>query len=156
MSFCKMVIKYFFISICIFITPLVVYSSNVEKGRGMVLQELSQLQWKKRVVLLFLNDENKDVVQMLKHQEMELIDRHIAWFVIDGTQVHSNYDGDISQSFVSSLKEMRSKIDETKSQQVILIGKDGGIKDKNDTLDFQGLYALIDGMPMRRSEMNNK
>lgn len=39
--------------------------------------------------------------------------------------------------------------------QLVLIGKDGGVKARHSegVFDLAGLFALIDGMPMRRAEM---
>jgi len=35
---------------------------------------------------------------------------------------------------------------------VVLIGKDGGIKQRSQGLDVAGIFALIDTMPMRKRE----
>ena len=41
------------------------------------------------------------------------------------------------------------------SFSVVLIGKDGGEKLRvNDIPDLQAIYAVVDGMPMRGSEMS--
>ncbi len=39
---------------------------------------------------------------------------------------------------------------------VILVGKDGGEKARSESPDLAGLFALIDGMPMRRAEMRER
>ena len=36
----------------------------------------------------------------------------------------------------------------------VLIGKDGGVKSRGETLDLDSMFDLIDSMPMRRAEMN--
>lgn len=42
--------------------------------------------------------------------------------------------------------------------QLVLIGKDGGVKARQsgDVFDLAGLLALIDGMPMRRAETQRR
>ena len=41
--------------------------------------------------------------------------------------------------------------------EVVLIGLDGGVKlRKESPLSKEDLYAIIDGMPMRRAELNRK
>ena len=41
--------------------------------------------------------------------------------------------------------------------EIILIGLDGGIKlRQQELLTTRDLFAIIDGMPMRRAEMRNK
>jgi hypothetical protein len=38
--------------------------------------------------------------------------------------------------------------------EVILIGKDGGVKKrKTELMSTDGLFAIVDAMPMRQSEM---
>ncbi|WP_202405758.1 MULTISPECIES: DUF4174 domain-containing protein [Halomonadaceae] len=36
---------------------------------------------------------------------------------------------------------------------VVLIGKDGGVKQRSRGLDVAGIFSLIDTMPMRQREM---
>jgi hypothetical protein len=42
--------------------------------------------------------------------------------------------------------------------QLVLIGKDGGVKARQseDVFDLAGVFALIDGMPMRRAETRRR
>lgn len=41
--------------------------------------------------------------------------------------------------------------------KVVLIGLDGGVKEeRNAAISSEELFAIIDGMPMRRSELNRK
>lgn len=37
--------------------------------------------------------------------------------------------------------------------RVLLIGKDGGIKSREPSLNLEGIFRRIDAMPMRRQEM---
>lgn len=39
--------------------------------------------------------------------------------------------------------------------EVILIGKDGGIKSRFDRVDLKAIFSDIDAMPMRQNEMRN-
>lgn len=41
--------------------------------------------------------------------------------------------------------------------QLVLLGKDGGVKDRQaDGFDLSRVFALIDGMPMRRAEVRRR
>ena len=39
--------------------------------------------------------------------------------------------------------------------QLLLLGKDGGVKLRSSTVSLEDIFSLIDTMPMRRSEMRD-
>ena len=39
--------------------------------------------------------------------------------------------------------------------QLLLIGKDGGVKKRTSTVSLEEVFSLIDTMPMRRREMRD-
>jgi hypothetical protein len=59
--------------------------------------------------------------------------------------------GVLSSSLESDVKALleQSRPDE----RVLLIGKDGGIKSRESSLDLDAIFGRIDGMPMRIREM---
>lgn len=120
------------------------------------LKELSQLRWENRVVVVFAEQENDQVLSMLNQQVEGLNDRDIIWFVVNNNNIQSNYNREISGAFIASLQSLRSIGHEEKTQEAILIGKDGGVKNRSKELDFNDLYRLIDGMPMRQQELRGR
>lgn len=106
--------------------------------------------WKHRVIIVFTE---QDLSKEWKNSHEELTDRHLIYYQVNNkNQLVTNQQGKIT---VDSIKAIRAKYHQPSNQptQVILIGKDGGIKKRADKLDLKSLYALIDTMPMRIREM---
>ena len=120
---------------------------------------LSQFQWKNRLLFLFAPDRNHpdfDTLQKsLASRQADVADRDLVVF-------------EIIQSGPSS---MRAKHLDSQSSQslrdqfgvrpgdfaVILIGKDSGIKlNRREQTDLKDIFDLIDAMPMRQVEMRQK
>lgn len=128
------------------------------------LKQLSQLQWFYRVIILkgsqdALNKENSiDFLnKQLNANKAALQERDIAWFLIDGKRLHTNlvppyFNQGLSQSFIHNIINDTLK----PSDQAILIGKDGGVKRRQSIININELLDLIDTMPMRQQEMDNK
>ncbi|WP_170932439.1 DUF4174 domain-containing protein [Belliella buryatensis] len=114
------------------------------------IQSLEELKWKKRIVLGFQNTEN--VYQLEDDSLQSMIqERKVAYFLIDGQKVISNLETNFSDSYISQLYS-RYKMG-SKNDCWVLIGLDGGIKIRKDTiLDWTLIFKTIDSMPMRRSE----
>ena len=146
-------LAFFFILIA---CPVFLTASPAITETNIVLKELSLLRWKNRVVLVWLAQEDTHVLSILDQQAQALNDRDIVWFVLNNKNIRSNYTGEISNVFIDSLQALRSTKNEEKAQEVILIGKDGGIKSRSKELDFKDLYRLIDGMPMRQQERRSR
>lgn len=116
------------------------------------VENISEFEWQKRIILV-LSDRNTDEdIALLKHADDEIHDRHIYWFVLQHNHVISNYPEQIDQKFVIEMK----KYFRNDGNNVLLIGKDGGIKNRSSTLDLGRLFALIDTMPMRQAEMGDR
>ena len=121
--------------------------------------DLSQFQWKNRLLFLFAPNRDHpffDVLhKALTTQKADVADRDLAIFEILGSgpsSINTNYlDPQTAQS-------LRDKFDIARSEfTVILIGKDGGIKlNRQDQTRLEDLFALIDAMPMRQEEMRQK
>lgn len=117
------------------------------QGSEQALKDLSDLQWQSRLILV---RDSADAVARLEAERDAIDERDILWFVLTPTGVISNYAGSLAQDF--SLRLRKSYFGDAETR-VILIGKDGGIKAREATLDLDALFALIDSMPMRRREM---
>ena len=134
---------------------LIVVSSNTSIAQDS-LESLKQFQWSNRIVLVRLNSEREQNSELLANfdlYEFEIEDRDIYWFVLDDELSHSNYPGEISDQFATYL--LATYFQNTTVNSV-LIGKDGGVKDRSAELNLPELFVLIDGMPMRRAEMQRQ
>lgn len=114
------------------------------------LNNISDLRWKYRVILLLSSEDDTRNQQLFTKYNEAVLDRHIVWFIVKDRQVISNYSGGISEQFVDSTKD-NFPLDK---YPVLLIGKDGGIKTQADTFELQLLFSNIDLMPMRQQEMS--
>lgn len=113
---------------------------------------LKQHKWKQRVIIVFTQN---DYSEQWKTAKAQLKDRQLIYYQInaEGTII-SNNDKDLTAEMAKDLRTKYSKeTSSTKTTQVILIGKDGGVKSRTDEFDLKSIYALIDKMPMRQREM---
>ena len=121
--------------------------------------DLSQFQWKNRLLFLFAPNRNHPLFEPLHKslaaQKTEAADRDLVVFEIlesDPSSMNTNYlDPQAGQ-------KLRDKFDVQRGRfAVILVGKDGGIKlNRQDPTQLADIFALIDAMPMRREEMQQK
>jgi hypothetical protein len=121
--------------------------------------DLSQFQWKNRLLLIFAPDENDSLFKKLQSeiiaQEAEVKDRDLIIFELFGLGSSRMNRALLDQSKVDSIRRHFSV--PQRSFRVILIGKDGGIKLKrNDQIDLETIFELIDSMPMRNDEIRQK
>lgn len=114
------------------------------------LERINELEWSSRIILVRVLGESDEVLNALKKLDYEIKDREIYWFVFIEGNIETNYKGEIQENFhTDTLKTYFSDTEEN----VVLIGKDGGIKQKLKHLDLQDIFDLIDTMPMRKMEM---
>ena len=107
-------------------------------------QDLDQYKWNKRVVILSTADLAlpiyREQLETLEMGAAGLEDRKIKILTVDMDKLEEGY-----------LITPRSDF------EFILIGLDGRIKFRTDKLvALKHLFDIIDGMPMRRSEMEDK
>lgn len=100
-------------------------------------QKLSDFRWENRIVLIFGDD------QQAISKQKETFDAKKNGFEERDLKVFINPE----------TKEMQKLRNET-GFEVILIGKDGGVKKrKTELMTTEELFGIIDSMPMRQSEM---
>lgn len=120
-------------------------------------QEIGKNQWKNRVLILLTKDaENTEYGNQLTEFNGELINFNERKLVVYHVTPASYKVGlNTTTKPISSM--LYTKYKKTKSDfEVILIGLDGGIKLRQDSiLTKQKLYTLIDSMPMRKNELKN-
>ncbi|MDO6442873.1 DUF4174 domain-containing protein [Marinobacter sp. 2_MG-2023] len=119
-------------------------------AHGADMDRLNDYRWKNRLILVQAASENGGEIETLRGVRAKVDDRDIVWFVSTGSGVVSN-----QQSVSSSLKsDVKAMLEESRSDgQVLLIGKDGGIKSRDSYLDLDAIFRRIDAMPMRAREM---
>ena len=120
------------------------------------LQNLEPFEWSNRLVLIHAAAQKVDALekQLVTH-DTDIRERHIIWFILSQQQVRTNYSGKINSSFYSRI--MQDWFSQAHLPlEVLLIGKDGTEKWRNQTLDLPAIFAEIDVMPMRRYEMRNQ
>ena len=126
--------------------------------QNIMAQDLSEHNWKNRIVLVFANDTslkifNKQLEELGKDLP-GILDRKIVIYKI----LPNKYQ---RETFEENKWETSSKLFNDHKQtnssfEVVLIGLDGGIKlSKNELLTTEELFSLIDSMPMRSQELKN-
>ena len=132
------------------LTLMLLLITLTTQGAGM--NSLSDYQWKNRLILVQATDENVGEIDTLRSARAEVDDRDIVWFVNTGADLVSNQDG-VSSSLESEIKAL---LDQFRSdERVLLIGKDGGMKSREPSLDLDAIFRRIDRMPMRMREMRS-
>jgi len=109
------------------------------------------LQWKNRVIVVDNAQNDSSVLALFEKNASEINDRDIIWFIFKGDSTFTNYPDELSEGLLSHARERYG----FGQGQVVLIGKDGGIKSRLDTVDLNALFLKIDAMPMRQSEIRN-
>ena len=119
--------------------------------------ELGDYLWQRRPLLLFAPTQSDprlvETVRRIEASRCDFTDRDMVLGLIV-TQGSSTLDGQVLDT--SQVRQLLStfRID-VNTFSAVLIGKDGGEKLRvNDVPDLAAIYAVIDGMPMRGSEMS--
>jgi len=124
-------------------------NSALATDHAQTLNSISELRWDNRIILI--NGNESDLKQLSDNQR-GIAERHIVWFLFTNNTIYSNSNDTLSKSLHSQLKEKHFN----QNINTVLIGKDGGVKSKNATLDLVQLWSLIDNMPMRIQEIQYK
>ena len=115
------------------------------------LENLDILEWTHRIILISVDAQQKpEILQRLEHEKAEIDERHIAWFLLSDDDILSSLDAGLSAALDEVIRKEHFR---NRENGVVLIGKDGGVKYRANTLDLDEIYGRIDLMPMRRAEM---
>jgi len=117
---------------------------------GAEMNNLGDYQGKNRLILVHAASETKGVVETLRDAHAELDDRDIIWFVNTGLGLVSN-QATVSNGVEHDVNELLARV--CSDGGVLLIGKDGGIKSRESSLNLDAIFRRIDAMPMRIREM---
>ena len=127
------------------------YSVLAQGNESTLLADLDSLQWKNRIILIDEAHDKKKALALLEKYTAEINDRDIVWFLLNQARTLTNYPGELSEGFAGNTRERYMG----GQGKVILIGKDGGIKSRLDSVDLEAIFSEIDAMPMRQYEMQN-
>jgi hypothetical protein len=121
--------------------------------------DLTQFQWKNRLLFLFAPDSNNPLFKNLQNkimaQRAEVKDRDLVVFEVLERGPSRMNTAPIDRQAADSIRDRFSVPQNTFS--LILVGKDGGIKLKrHDQASLEEVFELIDSMPMRQNEMRQK
>ena len=121
--------------------------------------DLSQFQWKNRLLFLFSPNRSHPLFDGLQKsiaiEQAEVADRDLVVFEIlesgSSRMDTKDLDPQVAQSLRDKFEVPRGRF------AIILVGKDGGIKlNRQDETRLEDIFALIDTMPMRREEIRQK
>lgn len=114
------------------------------------VENIHEFQWENRILLIRSESNPENIISALKKVDLDIQDRHIFWFIFSDDNVSTNFKGQVHKYFYS---ETITRYFQNEEVNVVLVGKDGGIKKQALELDLQKLFDLIDEMPMRKREI---
>ena len=121
-------------------------------------QQVTEYQWKNRLVVLLTDSQDSQLYQLqledLKTDLSGLKDRKILVITLTPDYQITGIDNEIKQKAVLGYEKLKK---ETDGFEILLVGLDGYPKlRQSKLLRHHELFALIDRMPMRRSEIEKK
>ena len=121
--------------------------------------DLTQFQWKNRLLFIFAEDASdpsfKKLQGQITAQKAEVDDRNLIVFEVPAQGSARMNTIPLDRKDADSIRNHFAISSDTFS--LILVGKDGGIKLKrSDQVDLTEVFELIDSMPMRQREMRQK
>lgn len=116
------------------------------------LESLSELKWKNRLILVEAGQQTQPYQDEFERLNAEIIERDIVWFIVNETEVVSNFKGNLGADITGELHQLL----ESHSRNVVLIGKDGGVKTTDAHLLLDEIFGEIDRMPMRQQELQSR
>lgn len=137
----------------------VVLACSIFGSQKVLSMDLNQFQWKNRLLFIFAPQEGDEVFQALQNEILtqpdEISERDLVVFNIFETG--PSYM-DTTRMDPQTAAAIRTKFAAPPGQfTCILVGKDGGIKFRQDSqVKLEQIFDLIDAMPMRREEMRQK
>ena len=146
--------------ICILLFLLVVVSMAQASEKGSVADlDLDALRWKNRVLVLFSPLESdasfQSQKQHLASNAGEVFDRDLMILEIVEQGQSKAVNHLLSEKSVQDIRKRLGVVGG--SFQVLLIGKDGGVKLRSsEPVSMKDLFGLIDSMPMRQQEMGSR
>lgn len=126
-------------------------------------QDLSTHRWENRIVLIISNSQESKVFQdqvlEFKTATKGIAERKIVvYHVVPNQYRFVDYQKDnTTNEWIGSSLLFQKYGDKKSDFNVVLIGLDGSVKlQQNNALTTTKLFTIIDGMPMRKSELKNR
>jgi len=140
---------------------LLINSSLAQAGEkaSVANLDLDSLRWKNRVLVLFSPSESDASFRLQKQRLASstegVLERDLM--VLEIMEPGQSRAGNQLLS-EKSVQDIRKRLGlQAGTFQVLLIGKDGGVKLRSsEPVSTKDLFGLIDSMPMRRQEMESK
>jgi hypothetical protein len=136
---------------------LLAAAQGVHAQTGVEL--LAAARWTQRVLLVFADQASFDPVQRFEAElagascEVQARALTVGWIFEQGSSRFGNQE--LAAETADSIRGRFAIA--VGSVTVLLIGKDGGVKARyGDFPALREIFALIDGMPMRRAEMQTQ
>ncbi len=120
-----------------------------ERKTQSTLNNITDLQWKNRIIVMNEIENTSEILKLLKQSEEQITERDIIWFILDENEIISNFQSPLAMELSQNLQTQY----QLEENQVILIGKDGGLKSRFSGLKLNDIFGEIDAMPMRQAEM---
>jgi hypothetical protein len=141
------------------LTVIVIASIFASQPATTMDVDITHLQWKKRLLLLFAAESGQPNFQRLANEissrQTDVDDRDLVVFEILESETSRMNRSRIEPQKAASIREQFGIA--PNSFTVILVGKDGGIKLKrNDQVRLEEIFRLIDSMPMCQDEIRQK
>ena len=139
--------------------PFELFIDSVHAYKETAPFSLQQLRWKHRVLVISASDSDDAVLQaqldLLATRRAEFAERDMLLVtLLDDSNAIAGNQRLTRDDVARARAELR--IDEGEFA-VRLIGKDGGVKlASSDVVPIEEVFGLIDGMPMRRREMQEQ
>ncbi|MBW6425509.1 DUF4174 domain-containing protein [Rhizobium sp. XQZ8] len=135
---------------------VIAVASTFASIQVFAMDSIADLEWKNRVVLIFGLPTDARVdhqIELLERQTSDLAERDMVIIRIAGDEARSVY-GNFPSPDAGVLRKEAEIIGDT--FQVVLIGKDGGVKLRSDRVVRNiEIFDLIDSMPMRKKLKND-
>jgi hypothetical protein len=146
------------ISILLFLIAVLSMAKAGERSSVLDL-DLDSLRWKNRVLIIFSPTES-DLSFQLQKQELASSSEGVLERDLMILEILEHGESRVGNQILSgkSVQDIRKRLGvHTGPFQVLLIGKDGGVKLRSsEPVSMKDLFGLIDSMPMRRQEMESK
>lgn len=125
---------------------------------SMTAQELSTYKWKNRVLIIttntMTNQQFQDQMAELQKNTKDLQERKLVVYAVTPDSYALRFSENDTTTELNNPKFYKEMHTKNTPFEVILIGLDGGEKlRQTEVLKSDKLFDLIDGMPMRRSEV---
>jgi hypothetical protein len=114
---------------------------------------IEDYRWSHRLIFVFTDAKNQlELVEQLIAEKKAINERDIRWFCWSSEGLRTNETG-IKDREALQQDLLRYREHKKAANEVVLVGKDGGVKLRAKELDLDEIFRLTDSMPMRQAEM---